>query len=164
MGYYSAAEKLYGAAQGLYGPLTQSLYPFMSHKKNITFYKKIFKIVVLVNVVLCIILFIMSGFLVNILYGTNFQESANILKIFCLALLVVAPSQLIGYPFLAALGYPKYANLSVIIGSIIHLIMLIILAVTSYLNIYSVAILVFVTETIVLLLRLYGIKKHNLWW
>lgn len=163
VGYYAAAEKLYGAALGLYGPLIQSLYPFMSHKKNIAFYKKIFKIVVILNVVLCIFLFIMSGFLVNILYGTNFQESANILKIFCIALLVVAPSQLLGYPFLAALGYPKYANLSVIIGSIIHLIMLIILAITSYLNIYSVAMLVFVTETIVLIIRIYGIKKHKLW-
>lgn len=163
VGYYAAAEKLYGAAQGLYQPLIQALYPFMSHKKNKAFYKKIFKIVVLVNVVLCIVLFMMSGFLVNILFGTNFQESANILKIFCIALLVVAPSQLLGYPFLAAFGYPKYANLSVILGSIIHLAMLIILAISSYLNIYSVAMLVFATETIVLIIRLYGIKKHKLW-
>lgn len=105
----------------------------------------------------------MSGFLVDLLFGADFQASVDVFRIFCIALLVVAPSQLIGYPFLAALGYPKYANLSVIVGSIVHIIMLAILALTLYLNIYSVAILVCITETVVLILRLYGIKVHNLW-
>lgn len=62
VGYYSAAEKLYGAAQGLYQPLIQALYPFMSHKKSKYFYKKVFKGIVFVNVVLCVVLFNMSGF------------------------------------------------------------------------------------------------------
>lgn len=163
VGYYSAAEKIYVAAQGLYQPMIQTLYPFMSHKKNKVFYKKIFKFAVSVNTILCIVLFILSGFLINFLFGSDFQESANILKIFCLALLVVAPSQLLGYPFLAALGHPKDANLSVILGSGFHLSMLIILSVTMYFSIYSVAILVFITETIVLITRLHFIKKCKLW-
>lgn len=163
VGYYSAAEKLYGAAQGLYQPLIQSLYPFMSHKKSKAFFKKIFKFVVFLNTITAIVLFIMSGFLVSLLFGGNFQESVTILKIFCIVLVVVAPSQLLGYPFLAALGYPEYANVSVILGSVFHLLMLLILSMTIYLNIYSVAILVFITETIVLIIRLYGVKKHKLW-
>jgi len=163
VGYYSAAEKLYIAAQGLYGPLIQSIYPFMAHKQNISLYKKIFKIIVLLTIAFSVILILMSGFLVDLLFGADFQASVDVFRIFCIALLVVAPSQLIGYPFLAALGYPKYANLSVIVGSIVHIIMLAILALTLYLNIYSVAILVCITETVVLILRLYGIKVHNLW-
>lgn len=164
VGYYSAAEKLFGAAQGLYTPLIQTLYPFMSHKKNKAFFKKIFKLSVSINVIFCIVLFIMSGFIINLLFGNNFQESANVLKIFSIALLIVTPAQLLGYPYLAALGYPKYANVSVILGSVFHLIMLIILVVTVYLNIYSVAILVCITNLIVLLIRIYGINKHKLWW
>lgn len=163
VGYYSAAEKIYVAAQGLYQPMIQTLYPFMSHKKNKLFYKKIFKFVVSINTILCIVLFILSGFLINFLFGSDFQESANILKIFCLALLVVAPSQLLGYPFLAALGHPKEANLSVILGSGFHLSMLLVLSLTMYFSIYSVAILVFITETIVLITRLHFIKKCRLW-
>lgn len=164
VGYYSAAEKLFSASQGLSTPLTQSLYPFMSHKKNKVFFKKIFKLSVFLNTIFCIVLFIMSGFIINILFGNEFQESVNILKIFSIALLVVTPAQLLGYPYLAALGYPKYANVSVILGSVFHLIMLIILVITLYLNIYSVAILVCITNIIVLLIRLYGINKHKLWW
>ncbi|AAB84872.1 unknown [Methanothermobacter thermautotrophicus str. Delta H] len=48
-----------------------------------------------------------------------------------------------------------------IIGSIVHLIML--LAVSAFMNIYIVACLVIITETIVLAIRVYGIKKHDLW-
>ncbi|MGI6483834.1 MAG: flippase [Methanobacterium sp.] len=164
VGYYSAAEKLFGAAQGIYTPLTQTLYPFMSHKKNKAFFKKIFKLSVSINVIFCIVLFVMSGFIINLLFGSNFQESANVLKIFSIALLIVTPAQLLGYPYLAALGYPKYANVSVVLGSVFHLIMLLILVMTLDLNIYSVASLVCITNFIVLLIRLYGVNKHKLWW
>lgn len=163
VGYYSAAEKLYLAAQGLYQPVVQSLYPYMAHKKNQPFYKKLFKYLNITNVVFSALLFALSGFLVSLLFGVDFTASTPVLQIFCLVLLVVGPSMLLGYPYLAALGYPKYANFSVIYGSIFHLLALIVLAVTSYLNIYSVAVLVLITETIVLMIRVYGVKKHRLW-
>lgn len=162
VGYYSAAEKLYSAAQGLYSPLGQVIYPYMSKKENKTFYRKIFKLTTVSNIIFCILLFLCSGIIISILYGSNFQASIPVLMIFSIALLVVVPSQLLGYPFLAALGFQKYANGSVIIGSIFHLAMLLILS--QFLSIYLVAGLVLVTESIVLIIRAHGVKKHNLWW
>jgi polysaccharide transporter, PST family len=161
VGYYSAAEKLYSAAQGLYSPLGQVVYPYMSKSQNKPFYRKIFKLATGFNVIFCILIFILSGIIINILYGNNFQASVPVLMIFAIALLVVAPSQLLGYPFLAALGLQRYANGSVIVGSIFHLAMLLIIS--SFMNIYLVAGLVVITESIVLLIRLYGVKKHKLW-
>lgn len=162
VGYYSAAEKLYIAAQLLYSPLSQVVYPYMAKKENKSFYRKIFKLTVSFNFIFSILIFIFSGLIIYTLYGSNFTESVNVLKILSIALIIVVPSVLLGYPFLAALGYQKYANGSVVIGSIFHLIML--LVISKSMNIYLVAGLVVVTESIVLFIRWYGIKKHKLWW
>lgn len=162
VGYYSAAEKLYNAAQGLYSPLIQVVYPYMSKSQNKPFYRKIFKLTTSFNVIFCILIFALSGVIISLLYGNNFQASIPVLMIFAVALMIVAPSQLLGYPFLAALGFQRYANGSVIIGSIFQLTML--LAISSFMNIYLVAGLVVITESIVLIIRAYGVKKHKLWW
>lgn len=162
VGYYAAAEKLYTAAQGLYSPLVQVVYPYMSKSQNKPFYRKIFKLTTGFNTIFSILLFILSGSIISILYGYNFQASVPVMMIFSIALLVVVPSQLLGYPFLAAIGFQKYANGSVVIGSIVHLLLL--LLISSFMNIYLVAGLVVLTESIVLLIRLYGVRKHKLWW
>lgn len=162
VGYYTAAEKIYIAAQGLYSPLVQVIYPYMSKSQNKPFYRKIFKLATGLNIIFCVLLFALSGTLISILYGNNFQPSIYVLMIFAVALLIVVPSQLLGYPFLAAMGFQKYANGSVIIGSIAHLFLLIIIS--PFMNIYLVACIVVLTEIIVILIRLFGVKKHKLWW
>ncbi len=162
VGYYSAAEKLYIAAQALYQPMIQVIYPFVSKNKNRIFYKSLFKYVFFINSIFCIILFFNTDKLINMLYGSGFQESILVLKIFCVGLFVVIPSILLGYPFLGALGFQRYANASVIFGSIFHLFALIIIS-KFFLSIYSVAVLVILTELLVLSVRIYGINKHKLW-
>lgn len=89
-------------------------------------------------------------------------EAYKILMIFCFAILVTLPSRLAGYPLLGALGYTKFANLSVILGSIVHLTGLLFLFLTRNLNIYSIAYMVVITESIVFILRLVPIFKYNL--
>lgn len=162
VGYYSAAEKLYIAAQNLYRPLIGVLYPYISKSKDKALYKKVFKFSVLVNTLFCILFILFSSKIVILLFGSNFQESIIVLKLFLLALLVVLPSQLLGYPFLAALGYARYANGSVIIGSIFHLMALIFISL-SFIRSFTVALLVVITESIVFIIRLYAVKKNKLW-
>lgn len=162
VGYYTSAEKLYSAVQSLYSPLAGVLYPYMAKTKNKPLYRNVFKLSVGLNTVLCISIFLLSGVIISVLYGNNFQESVDVLRILSIALIMVVPSQLLGYPFLAALGFQRYANGSVIIASVFHLAMLLILS--QFLSIYLVAGLVLVTESIVLIIRAHGVKKHNLWW
>jgi len=161
VGYYSAAEKLYIAAQGFYGPLVQVTYPYMAKTKNKRFHRKILKYTLILNTLICVMIIIMAPLIVKIIFGGSYMPSVGVLRLFALALMIVIPSILLGYPYLAALGQQKYANGSVIVGSLVHLAML--LLVSSFINIYIVAALVIVTESIVLALRVYGIKKHKLW-
>lgn len=44
VGYFSVAEKLYNAVRGFYGPVSTTLYPYISKTKDVQFYKKVFKV------------------------------------------------------------------------------------------------------------------------
>jgi len=163
VGYYSIAEKLYLALQQVYQPIVNTLYPYVAHKKNVNLYKKIFRFVSIANFSFALILFLLAYPLINIIFGEGLEISANIFRILLLSAIVVVPSILLGYPFLAAMGYPKYANISVIMGSILHLIGLGMLLLLNMINVYTVAIMVVITETFVLCIRIYGVIKNNLW-
>ena len=82
--------------------------------------------------------------------------------LFLLSLIVIVPSIFFGYPLLGAFGYEKYANHSVIIGSITHLIGLGFLIIFKSINIYTVTVMVFLTETIVLVARVFFARKFKI--
>jgi PST family polysaccharide transporter len=85
------------------------------------------------------------------------------LRLFLVVVCLVVPSIMLGYPFLAALGHKNYANYSVVAGASFHLLGLAVLALTGRIGPYSVVVLLFCTESIVLFVRVYGVKKCALW-
>lgn len=162
VGYYSAAEKLFIAIQSAYIPVNNSLYPYMTKTKNVPLFKKILLYVTILNVAgICVLLFVTAP-VVYLIYGITDAESVLTLKLLLIACLVIVPSILLGYPFLGALGYSKYTNQSVIISSLFHLAGLAALVITGTLSIYAVAGMVIITETIVLSIRLWGVRKYKL--
>jgi len=163
VGYYSIAEKMYTAVQQLFHPLVNTLYPYVAYKKNVFLYKKIFKLVLLISFFSVIILFFISDKIITLIFGQGLDLSIDVFKILLIALLCVVPSILLGYPFLAALGYSRYANYSVIFGSLFHIMGLIFLVVFDLINIYNIALMVLLTESFVLFYRLYGVFKNRLW-
>jgi len=164
VGYYSVAEKLYMALQGLFGPVAQVLYPYVAKEKNIVLFKKIFKIIVLLNVVGVVFLYFTGSYIFEFLFEKSFtNESLEVFHILLLATLVVVPSIMIGYPFLGALGFAKFANRSVIYSSVIHVFGIVLLALSDNITIFTVAYMVVLTQIVDLSYRLYGVKKNSLW-
>jgi PST family polysaccharide transporter len=163
IGYYALAEKAYTALQKLYQPIVSVLYPFVAKEKNIELFKRIFKIVLVVNIIASFILYSQSDTVMKILGAQTGVQSAEIFKIFMLINLITVPSILLGYPFLAALGYASYANNSVIVAAIFHLGVLSILFVANAVTIYSVVWLLAATQIIDLSIRIYGVYKYRLW-
>ena len=86
----------------------------------------------------------------------------KILIILVFAILVTLPSRLLGYPLLGALGYTNKANGSVIIGSILHIAGLITLFITSLMNVYTIAVMVVITESIVFIIRTFYVWKYKI--
>ncbi len=163
VGYYSMAEKLYIASQQIYQPLVNALYPYVSHKRDKKTFKKIFLLALTLNTAAMISVFFFSEDIINIVYGKTFYDTVNLLKIFSIINIFVVPSILLGYPYLAALGYPKYANLSVIFSSIFHLSLLILLIILRMINVYTVVLATLLTELSVLIIRVYAVIKKDLW-
>ena len=164
VGYYSIAEKLYNALQQLYSPIVQALYPFFAKEQNVKFFKKVFYGISLINVLGIILLFILSQEIFDILFSSKVsQDSLHVFSILLIAAIFVIPSITLGYPFLGALGFNRQANLSVIIGSVIHILGLVALVFFKELTIYSVAIMVLITELTVLSIRIYFVNKNKLW-
>ncbi len=163
VGYYAAAEKLYIALQSAYQPLVNALYPYVARHRNIRFFKKIFYFAISGNVLICLLLFILAPWVIHTLFGNNAMASVPVFRKLILVALVVVPSILVGYPFLAALGYPQYANGTVVLGSIIHISGLAILALTGQINLVTVPLLLGITELTVFLSRWWAIQKFKLW-
>lgn len=164
VGYYAIAEKLYQAIQSFYSPISQVLYPYVSKERNIKLFKKIFKLLVVLNIFGVIFLYFFSEPIFDILFTNKIgSESLEVFHILLLSTLVTIPSILIGYPFLGALGFNKYANLSVVYASIIHILGLFLLALFDIISIYNVAFMVFITELFVFLYRLNKTQKEELW-
>jgi len=164
VGYYSMAEKLYQALQGFYQPVVQALYPYVSRKKNIKLFKKLFSTIVLVNTLGIILLYFIGQDIFHLLFTQNIgSESLEVFHILLIAGLIVVPSILLGYPFLGALGFSKYANLSIIYASLFHLIGLYTLMTFDNITIYSVSTMVCFTELLVFSLRIYWIRRKSLW-
>lgn len=164
VGYYSIAEKLYQAIQGLYGPISQALYPYVAKEKNIALYKKIFFSVIAVNILGVAFMFFLGELIFTVVFTNEIgSETIKVFYVLLLANLVAVPSVLLGYPFLAALGYIKDANNSVIIGSIVHILGLSLLASLDLITIYNVAYMVVSTELTVLVYRVFKTYNYRIW-
>ncbi len=163
VGYYAIAEKLYKALRALYMPIVSVLYPYVSKERDIRLFKKIFKLCISFNIITIITLSLMAPYLVKLVSGNMIPESTNVFRIFLLVAIIIVPSILVGYPFLAALGYKHYANYSVLGAALFHLSGLTILASLQKVSIYSVAILLIFTQIVDFSVRFYGVKKHHLW-
>ncbi|MEK4282865.1 flippase [Ureibacillus sp. FSL K6-0165] len=159
-GIFGSADKLFRAAVSLYQPLNNVLYPYIAHSKNIHLYKKLFKLSTISNMIVVLIVYIFSDLVIRLIFGSGYEESAVLLKIFMIAAIYMMPSILMGYPLLGALGYTREVNKSVIYASIIHVVLLVILI--PVLSVKLVALLVLFTELLVFIYRYYYVKKYGL--
>ncbi len=160
-GYYAAADKIVQAVEALTQPLVMAIYPYISRTRNKRFFKRVFYCSTILGMLLFIVFFLYNKPIIFLLLGNQYEPTANVMKIFSFVFPISFTSILLGLPFLAAMGHTKYFNMSVVIGSIAHIIGL--MCVIPIINIYSVTIVAILTKTFILSIRIYGIKKLSLW-
>ncbi|MFS4455322.1 oligosaccharide flippase family protein [Maribacter sp. 2304DJ31-5] len=156
-GIFGAAEKLFMAMTVVYAPLGDALYPYMAKNKNLKLFKKILISVTLVNTLVVLFVYFFSDSIVLLVFGLDFTESAELLRMFCFLALIFVPTVMIGYPFLGALGKEKYANYSVVCASVLHVVLLAVLF--NYLTVYRIIYLLLFTQAIVFVIRLIGANQ-----
>lgn len=134
VGYYSIAEKIILAVNGLLNPISQALYPFISRTvktddktRSIEFIRKITKIMTLVGIVLSAGLFIFAKPIILLLFGQSYANSVIILQIISIVPLAVSLSTVFGVETMLTFNYKKAFTSIVMIGGIIDIVLGIIL-------------------------------------
>ena len=160
--YYTSADKIFWAIFALYSTFINALFPYMSKNKDIVFFKKILKYLIIIAIAFTLFLLITSKYLILIFFSEKMLPGVNILRIFALSLSFYPFVDVLGYPLLGAFGYIKETNNGYILGGIYNLIGLICLYLLNNITIYTVAILVSSTYIIMFMHRVYYIKKYRL--
>lgn len=161
VGYYALVEKLFYAFTSIGGLVSQTIYPYMSRTKDLKFFKKTLFLSVIITVPLLLILIYFNETFLMMVFAVKNEMVSCIFSIVFSGALFSIVSSIVGFPFLAAFGYPKYANNSLIYASLLYVVYILI-AVTVSKNIYYVSFSIVVYMLTALLLRLYYIKKTSL--
>ena len=160
IGVYTAADKLLGVMKQTMGPISDSLYPYMVRNKDFKLLKKILISLMPIVAAGCILVACIAEPLCSWFFGAEFADAGKVLRLMMLILFITLPVYLLGFPTLSPLGGAKAVNQSVIIASIFHVAALSVTFALGFLNIYSVVILTFCTEMIILLYRAAAVIKY----
>lgn len=121
---YSVSEKLYMAAQSAFYPLANALYPYVAKHRDVKLFNRYLILAVAVGGLGLLMAFGLSPWLINWLFGPAFAEAAGLFQWHLVALALVIPSVMLGYPLLAAMGYSKEANGSVTWGATVFFVLM----------------------------------------
>lgn len=163
VGMYSLAEKIYVALNAVYGPVNGAIFPYMTKNKNLFLFKKILCYGTCANIFFLVCFYILFPHICPLFFDSFTSESMGVLSILMCSNLISLPATFLGYPFLAAWGYSNYCNLSLIATSLFHIAGIFFLFLSSCISIYSVAVMVVLSEIFLLLFRIYGVIKFHLW-
>lgn len=158
---YSSADKLITTGKNVMTPVSDSLYPYMTKHKDFKLVKRVLLIIMPIIILFCTGCFIWADELCLLIFGKGFDKAGNILRAMLPVGIVILPSYLCGFPMLTAMGLSKYANLSVIFGTAIHLINLAVLYFTGNINMISLGVLLSIAETAILIFRVIVIYRHR---
>lgn len=157
---YSICDQINKGAQSLTNPLSQAIYPYMAREKNwkIFFIATTALAVIMISLALTIEIF--STEIVNMLFGSKYENSVPILSTLLLTSIISFFGITFGYPAYAAIGNSRTPNLSVILACTAHLVGLLTLYLNDSLTALNLARLTLLTESIVAVLRVSGVATH----
>ncbi len=161
VGYYTLADKLVTTAKSGLSPISDSMYPYMTKNRDFKLVWRILKIFMPIIVAGCAVVAVFARPLCEIVFGAGYGDAAPVLRAMLPVVIVILPSYILGFPTLSAMGLSRYANYSVVFGSALHVINLLILYFSGNMNMVTLGALVSVTETSILLFRIAVIWKNR---
>lgn len=129
VGYYAAADKIIQVFNGLMTPISQTIYPHIVKKVNVSkmdglkFIKFILKMITIFTGMISIFIFFGASFFVDILLGEQYNESVIILQIMSIVPFLVALSNIFGIQTMVIFGREKAFSKILMMGSIFNLVL-----------------------------------------
>ncbi len=160
-GFYTSADKLIVTGKNLLSPISDSLYPYMVKTRDYRPAKRLLSISTPVILAASVPVYIYAHDLCRFIFGAEYGPAGDILRAMMPVAVITLPNYVCGFPVLTAMGIAKYANYSVIFGSVLHTAALLILWLTDGISTLSLAALVSFTEAAILIFRLTVIIIHH---
>lgn len=166
VGYFAAADKIRIAAQGLYSPLSQAVFPVVTKKINESyndfkrFVKNLFRYTFVFNSLISLCLFIFADFIVNIILGDKYQESVMILRIIGWLPLIVSLNNVAGVQTIIPMDLKKTFTIILSLAALSFLILSFIF-VPVYYGIGSAFVLL-ATEFIILIALVFVLRRKDI--
>jgi Membrane protein involved in the export of O-antigen and teichoic acid len=160
--YWGVSYNLISSAQSLYSPIVNSLYPRMSAKKDFNLVKKILLIFIPIITLIVVILYIITGTIINIFSGTQYKEAIPIFRALLPMLIFAFPGMVLGFPVLGVIGKVKETSITTIISALFHVMGLLVMAALGIFTILNVAILRSLTEFLLLVSRVFILTKYKM--
>lgn len=159
--YWSVCMQVIGSIQSCYSPISDGIYPEMIKSKDYGLIKKIVKFILPFVLLGCILVYFLSGFILNVLGGTEYLAAEPIFKLLVPSLFFGFLSVIYGWPVLGAIGKTKQATISTVTSVIVHILLLIILILTDSFTLVNIAIVRTLTEILLFSIRYYFCKKYK---
>lgn len=166
VGYFAAADKIIQAFKGLIGPVSQTIYPYVSKKVHhskedgLKFIKKVAFYIGIFTSLVSLFIFVFAEFLVNLLLGAEYQNSIIVVQILALMPFMIGLSNVFGIQTMLNFGRKKPFSQILIAGSIINLILSFVL-VPLYQHIGS-AISVLIVESFITIAMFIYLQRNGL--
>ncbi len=162
-GIFSAADKIRIALQGIVVNLANSSYPAAvrvlneGKQKFSHFIKNILTMSVMIGIILFAVMYFFSDLIVGVLLGSNFAESAGLLRILSLLMVLISVGLVFSILTVLASGRDNLFRNIIFIGLVIQLILL--FALIPPLKAAGAAISIVIMEFVIMLLFIYVSKK-----
>lgn len=161
VGLYGASDKLLNAFKSLINPFSQALYPYMANTGNHKLLLKFSAVLGLAMLIPAGLGFYFSEEILIIIYGKEFAESINILRIFIVTGFLSFFTILYGYPAFASIKRIDLANKSVLVSGFVQVFMLLALSVFSLVTIQNIAYTILISSSITLIVRVFWFVKNK---
>jgi len=166
VGYYSAAEKLVKAVQGLLMPLSQTVYPYISKLTSeskgraLRFIRKTAKVVGSASFLISLAIFIFAKPVVNLVLGSQYQESIIVLRILSFLPFIIGLSNIFGIQTMLTFDLKEAFSKILMLASFLNIILAILL--TPSCKHVGISISVLTTEIFVTTAMFLYLKHKNM--
>lgn len=159
--YWNICLQMVGTIQGMYGALSNGIYPYMIAKRDIGLIKRIFKIFTPIVLCGCVFTFVFAEWALVIVGGAQYAQAKTVLQSLTPFLFLCFFEVFLGWPTLGAIGKVKENMATMAIAGILQLAGMAFLSATGTFSLLNLAFLRSGVEVIFVAMRAGVVWKYR---
>lgn len=160
---YDLAEKITSILKIPQSILSQSIFSRISREKNKGFIKRIFRVSMVINITLFILVLLFSDYLIDFLGGKQMLSARPVVWILGLTVPIVGISNIFGVQLLIPFGFNLNFNKVILSSGLFYIIILFGIWLCNSMTIINISLATLLTEIFVATYMFYYCKKNLLW-